>query len=118
MARLDMYVNYELQASFKLDDNNFLLGRDASCVVRIPDSNVSRKHATIRLVGDDRVIQNLGVNGTKINGKAIENDYTLQAGDAIFIASYILIYQPEDSSKIDLDSTTIISRAAPRKLVL
>jgi pSer/pThr/pTyr-binding forkhead associated (FHA) protein len=113
-----MYANYELQASFKLDDSDFLLGRDASCVVSIPDSEVSRKHAIIKSVGGDKVIQNLGVNGTKVNGKALEDEYTLQAGDAIFIASYILVYQPEDLEKVDLDSTVIISREPPRTLVL
>lgn len=118
MARLDMYANYELQASFKLDDSDFLLGRDARCVVSIPDSKVSRKHAIIKSVAGEKVIQNLGVNGTKVNGKALEDDYTLQAGDAIFIASYILVYQPEDNTKSDLDSTTIVSRAPPRNLVL
>lgn len=118
MARLDMYANYELQASFKLDDNDFLLGRDARCVVSIPDSEVSRKHAIIKSINGDKVIQNLGINGTKINGKVLEGDYILQAGDAIFIASYILVYQPEDNSKIDLDSTTIIDRSPPQNLVL
>lgn len=118
MARLDMYANYELQASFKLDDGEFLLGRDANCVVSIPDSKVSRKHAIIKSVGEDRVIQNLGVNGTKINGKALESDYILQAGDAIFISSYILVYQPEDHEETNLDSTTIISRSPPKTLVL
>ncbi|WP_299082516.1 FHA domain-containing protein [uncultured Paraglaciecola sp.] len=118
MARLDMYANYELQASFKLDDNDFVLGRDASCVVSIPDSKVSRKHAIITSKGDDKIIENIGLNGTKVNGKAIESPYTLQAGDAIFIASYILVYQPEDITETDLDSTTIISRAPPKTLVL
>ena len=118
MARLDMYANYELQASFKLDDGEFLLGRDASCVVSIPDSKVSRKHAIIKSVGDDKIIENIGLNGTKVNGKTLESEYTLQAGDAIFIASYILVYQPEDIAEDDLDSTTIINRAPPKKLVL
>lgn len=118
MARLDMYANYELQASFKLDDSDFLLGRDAGCMVIIPDSKVSRKHAIIKTVEGNRIIQNLGVNGTKVNGKSLKDDYTLQAGDAIFIASYILVYQPEDNAKADLDSTTIVSRSPAKKLVL
>ncbi|KXI28449.1 FHA domain-containing protein [Paraglaciecola hydrolytica] len=118
MARLDMYANYELQASFKLDDSDFLLGRDPNCVVIIPDPKVSRKHAVIKSVGDDRVIQNLGVNGTKINGKALDSDYILQAGDAIFIGSYILVFQTDYNDNTNLDSTTIISRSPPKHLVL
>ena len=118
MARLDMYVNYELKASFRLDDNEVMLGREAECAVRIPDGKVSRKHAVIKFLDGERIIENLGVNGTKVNGVDVDAPSVLKAGDAIFIANYILVYQPDEEVEQDLDGTTIINRAVPKNLVL
>ena len=107
MPRLDFYVNYELQASIKLDDAEVMVGRDPKCTVQIPDAKVSRKHAVITVDGDGHTIENFGANGTKINGKAIDAPCPLQPGDAIFISSYILVYQSDDAPAEELASTVL-----------
>lgn len=107
MARLDLYLNYERQASIRLEAAEVVLGRDPQCVVQIPDPKVSRRHAVISHQGGRHVIHNVGANGTRVNGVAIEEPHTLQPGDAIFIASYILVYQPDEASAGDLSETVI-----------
>ena len=107
MPRLDMYINYELQASFRLGSGETVLGRAAGCGVQLPDMKVSRRHALIRAEGDGHVIENLGLNGTRINGCAIDGPHPLQGGDTIFISNCILVYQPDDAPVQQMGATII-----------
>jgi pSer/pThr/pTyr-binding forkhead associated (FHA) protein len=84
-----------------------VLGRASNCEVRIPDPKVSRRHAVIYTDGDHHVIENFGANGTKINGRQLEVRQRLQPGDTIFISSYILVYQPDETPAGQLDATII-----------
>lgn len=107
MPRVDFYVNYELQASIKLEGDELVLGRAPDCAVQIPDPRVSRRHAVIFTDSDHHVIENFGANGTRINGRTLEARHRLQAGDVIFISSYILVYQPDDAPAEQLDATVV-----------
>jgi pSer/pThr/pTyr-binding forkhead associated (FHA) protein len=107
MPRLDFYVNYELQASIKLEGSDVVLGRAPDCAVQIPDPKVSRRHAVIYTDNDNHAIENFGANGTRVNGRAIDARHSLQPGDAIFISSYILVYQPDEVPAEQLDATVI-----------
>jgi pSer/pThr/pTyr-binding forkhead associated (FHA) protein len=107
MARLDFYVNYELQTSIKLESREVVLGRAPNCAVQIPDPEVSRRHAVIYNDNATHSIENMGANGTRINGRAIDTRHQLEPGDVIFIASHILVYQPDDVPAEQLDATVI-----------
>jgi pSer/pThr/pTyr-binding forkhead associated (FHA) protein len=107
MARLDLYVNYSLQASIKLEADSVDLGRDPQCAVQLADARVSRRHAIISACQGAHTIENLGRNGTRINGEPLTAPHRLRAGDAIFIASNILIYQPDDAPADDLGATQL-----------
>ncbi len=107
MPRLDFYVNYELQATVKLKEDEVLIGRDTKCAVTVPNEKVSRVHAIIRTRGEGHEIENRGTNGTKVNGRRIEAPQLLQAGDTIFIARYILIYQSDDAPVVENASTVL-----------
>ena len=104
MSRLDLYVNYELQASIKLQGSDVILGRAPSCAVQIPDTTVSRRHAVIYAEEADHAIENFGANGTKVNGKRISRQI-LKHGDAISIGGHNFVY---DSGQIqDMETTAI-----------
>ena len=105
MPRLDFYVNYELQASIKLEDDEVTVGRDPKCTVQIPDAKVSRRHALISVEDDGYAIENFGGNGTRVNGSEITERSSLTPGDAIFISSYILVYQLDDAPVDEMAST-------------
>ena len=107
MPRLDFYVNYELQASIKLEGADVVLGRASGCAVQIPDPKVSRRHAVIYTDQHSHTIENFGTNGTRVNGHKIDSRHPLQPGDAIFISSYILVYQTDDAPAEQLDATVI-----------
>jgi pSer/pThr/pTyr-binding forkhead associated (FHA) protein len=107
VPRLDIYVNYEHQATITLMDDEVLIGRDDKCAVKIPNERVSRVHAIIRACGDGHEIENRGANGTRVNGRRIEAPRALEPGDSVFIARYILVYQPDDAPVAELDSTVL-----------
>lgn len=107
MARLDLYVNYELQASIKLKEQEVAVGRDPSCAIQIPDPKVSRRHAVVSVSAAGHVIENLGANGTRVNGNKISAVCPLNPGDAIFIASNVLVYQLDDAPVSELDPTVM-----------
>ena len=107
MPRLDFYVNYELQASIRLEGEDVVLGRAPDCAVQMPDPRVSRHHAVISAASDTYTIENFGANGTRVNGELIDGCRELLPGDSIFIAAYILVYQLDESAADQLDATVM-----------
>ena len=64
-----------------------IIGREETCDVVIPDRQVSRQHARIRLEGDRYLLEDLGSkNGTFVKGQELSGPYPLQDGDEIQIA--------------------------------
>jgi pSer/pThr/pTyr-binding forkhead associated (FHA) protein len=107
MARLDVYVRFKLQASFKLETDKTMIGRDPRCAVQIPDGKVSRMHAVIYTESGGHEIENLGSNGTKVNGHLIRDSRLLMPGDVITISNYVLAYQSDETPTGNLDSTIL-----------
>lgn len=108
MPRLDVYTKFKLQASFKLESDKTIIGRDSRCEVLLPDNRVSRHHAVIYGDVSGHEIENLGTNGTKVNGNLIKQVHILMPGDVIAIADFLLVYQPDGTAPEDLESTRII----------
>jgi hypothetical protein len=70
-----------------VDQATFVIGRDETCDLVIPDRQVSRRHARIRLEGERYLIEDLGSkNGTFVNGHEVQGARPLQDGDEIQIA--------------------------------
>jgi signal transduction histidine kinase/ActR/RegA family two-component response regulator len=69
-----------------------LIGRTEEAGVQVDDPEISRKHAFVRSLGDDRyVIEDLGSrNGTLVNGVRIERA-DLQLGDRIQLGSRLVL---------------------------
>lgn len=54
------------------EEGQYLLGRDASCFVRLSDPNVERFHASLRLRGEALFITDLDTDGkTLLNGEPV-----------------------------------------------
>ena len=50
-----------------------ILGRSKEADIRVPDQNVSRRHAEVRLEDDGYWVVDLGsMNGTIVNGKRVD----------------------------------------------
>jgi len=86
---------------FPLKAELTLIGRGSRCDVRIKHPAVSAEHALIRLLGDTATIEDLkSSNGTRINGRRLEEIRPLRHGDQIEIGRERLMFFA------DLDTAT------------
>lgn len=70
-----------------------VLGRSREADVRLPDPNVSRKHAAIRRIGSAYWIADLdSTNGTLVNGRRVTRQQ-LEHGDRITLGSTEAIFE-------------------------
>ena len=61
-----------------------VLGRDPAAVIWIDSPRASRRHAVIRVSGDEAVVEDLGSkNGTLVNGVRVESPTRLRDGDRL-----------------------------------
>jgi pSer/pThr/pTyr-binding forkhead associated (FHA) protein len=87
-------MNYVLQVvrgrststTLKLAEGVTSIGRSDGCWIRIKSSQVSRKHCELFESGDKLSIRDLGsANGTWVNGKRVDGQQVLNAGDELTI---------------------------------
>jgi len=78
-----------------LQGDRVMVGRLATCAIRLSDANVSREHAAFVPVGDDWAIEDLGsTNGTLVNGEPVARAL-LHDGDVIEIGlSRLIFHEP------------------------
>ena len=70
--------------------NVITIGRSLSCdIVVNTDEHISREHAQITLHDGQYIFQNLGVNGSTLNGKALEGLVPVSEGDNILLAGRV-----------------------------
>jgi DNA-binding winged helix-turn-helix (wHTH) protein len=70
-----------------------VLGRDPECVLTIPSSLVSRRHACIVVAGERSTLRDLGSkNGTLRRGRRVEGEALLTDGDEIRIGPVLLVF--------------------------
>jgi CheY-like chemotaxis protein len=66
------------------------IGRDPENAIHVSDLSVSKRHALVRLVGADHIIEDLGsLNGIFINGERIKKA-VLRSGDTVKLGHTIL----------------------------
>ena len=99
--------------SFSITRDMTVIGRREDCDLRIPLSDVSRKHCRLVINGDTIKVEDLGSsNGTYINGERVQQA-DLSAGDTLQIGPVIFVAQvdgfPADE---DLQPVTIQSSGA------
>lgn len=75
---------------FRLHDGVNTLGREATNRIMLLDPKISRKHCTIRKVGQSLFLSDLGTrNGTSVNGESV-GERELQIGDRIKLGNTVL----------------------------
>jgi len=68
--------------------DEFLIGRGVDCDFSILESEVSRHHCLIRVVGREATIRDLGSsNGTYVNDQRTRSQTTIKTGDRIQVGS-------------------------------
>ena len=67
------------------------MGRSRQCDVTVDDPNVSRQHAEIRPRGGSWVVSDLGsTNGSRLNGRSLDQPTVLKPGDEIELGTTTL----------------------------
>ena len=100
---------------FPLRLGETILGRSPYCSVVIPDGEVSRTHAVVRLTREGPEIQDLNsANGTQVNDERISEPHLLAEGDRIGIGSAeleVVSATPDgyQETQQELESTTSTS---------
>ena len=98
MPSLDFFVDYKPFLRVALGSESVSIGRGGDCDVQLPDPKVSRRHAFITVdENGDYWIENLSANGTRLNAAMIDEKTKLTPGDRVYIASYAMVYYPEDA---------------------
>ena len=77
---------------FELYDQITTLGREAGNTIQLHDTEVSRRHAEVRLNGSSCVLTDLeSSNGTFVNGKRVES-HQLRSGDHVQFGRTLLLF--------------------------
>jgi len=85
------------------------IGRDARQGLTLADTEVSRLHARVSVVGGEAVAEDLGsTNGTFLNGKRLTQPVTMKEGDVLRMGSHLLQY--ERRSRRDVERMSGLDR--------
>lgn len=88
--------------SFSLPRDMTVIGRREDCDLRIPVSEVSRKHCRVLKEGDEIRVEDLGSsNGTYHNGQRIMGSVAVQAGDSIEVGPVVFVVQVDGAPADD-----------------
>jgi DNA-binding NtrC family response regulator len=86
---------------FELDESNLIIGRGASCGVRLDDPSVSTRHCGMCWGGKQALIWDLGSKtGIFVNGFSFPSQI-LVAGDRIRVGRSIFVYVEADDEEVD-----------------
>ena len=72
---------------YAITGNGVTIGRDASCEIVVPSTEVSRRHAMVVPGDAGYVLSDLSTNGVLVNGERVSRTRTLGRGDMIRIGA-------------------------------
>jgi hypothetical protein len=82
-----------LLQEFELKLGDTLIGRSDECQITIFDPLISRRHARIRVLPDQAILEDLGSrNGCRVNGLPIKGPHVLAVDDRIRIGKHELVF--------------------------
>jgi hypothetical protein len=101
-------------ATFSLEGDQLVIGRDSASAIAINDAEVSRKHARLNFQGGKYVIEDLGsTNGTFVNGQRLISAAVLKSGDVVSLGEQIVLMY--EALTPDVGETIISARkSVPR----
>ncbi len=93
----------------EVDNKEVIIGRDKSCDVKLADPEVSRRHASLRLISSDNiVISDLGSsNGTYVKNSPITRETRITPGTIVRMGNSFITVEVKDAYKYEYFSVTI-----------
>jgi two-component system cell cycle response regulator len=77
---------------YKINKSETTIGRGSQADIQVIDEGISRRHAAIRLEGENVVVADLGsTNGTFLNGEKVVGMHALSDGDKIQVGSTTIL---------------------------
>lgn len=100
------------------DEGPVTLGRAADNHVRLPERNVSRRHAELHPSPDGWLLLDAdSYNGVLVNGEVVEGDRKLEVGDFIVLADYQLLLGSQ-AHALEQDVAALATASRQRKQAL
>jgi FHA domain len=100
-------------ATFALEGDQLIIGRDVTSNIAIGDAEVSRKHARLTFQGGKYVIEDLGsTNGTFVNGQRLTGPVVLKPGDLVALGEQIVLMYEGLATDA---GATMMSRGGPAR---
>ncbi|HND52597.1 MAG TPA: ATP-binding protein [Pirellulaceae bacterium] len=108
MASLFVIQGRDQGKRYELSGAVVSLGRDPSNTIQLHDSEVSRRHAELRIEADGHSIVDLGSsNGTFVNSQRVDSHW-LESGDRVQLGRSLLIFTDADQSSNVIDDVDIV----------
>jgi putative serine protease PepD len=100
-VRLAVLTGDQAGQTVEVGEQPFLIGRGTGCALMLRDANASRRHASVRALGDGTAeVHDVGSsNGTFVNGSKVE-EAVLRTGDQLQIGDTIFYLQRGDEDAI------------------
>lgn len=95
------------------------VGRSADNAVRLPERDVSRRHALFQRVNGAVYLEDLGsANGTRVNGERLQGRRRVRQGDLVQIGGYDLVVEGfEERARPTAEMPVVVlDRSAPPPL--
>ena len=117
MAKLTVISGKQKGKSLELEGKDrFLIGRDPACDLVLDHPDTSRRHAELIKTPQGWLLKDLGsTNGTKVNGRAVQEQLLADGDQIVFGAVTVQAELPGAAGATRVRSTKV--RTAPPKLV-
>ncbi len=110
MAARLRYLGHNLE----VPDGEFVIGRSSKCQLSIDDPLISRRHAVLRVQGDQARVEDLGSrNGVLVNGQRVDRNRDLVEGDTITVGGQAMTIHGLKATAPEPQSSSPRTRAAP-----
>jgi len=125
VAKLVVITGARKGTEFSLGDKRFVIGRDQTCELEVPDRLASRKHVLVVKVGDHYMVEDLkSANGTLFNTMPLGRS-VLSDGDEIAIGTTVIRFDssgtvsaepaPVDPAQRAPNRPTVLKQKRPRR---
>lgn len=105
MPKLTILTGKHRGKKLALPDKELTIGRDKSCDITLNTDEVSRRHAVLRVKGEEATIRDLGSrNGTIVNQVRIEEETRLTPGDELRLGPMHFRFDVKSAKTLDASS--------------
>ncbi len=112
MAKLRVLKGPDAGKVFELSKGVNMVGRDAKCIVRLQDTEISRNHAELFWGPEGFRLRDLGsFNGSHVNCKQVK-DILLKTGDQLQVGQTVMLFVYEEQAPSEIQASIFSSQIA------